>query len=89
MGKLRCWWFGCVPDESRVCGCDSDRNYDYNTPCKRCDCFDVSYADMVGDTRHNRLKEWLRYWLFRRWIPAKCPDCGKRPYKPCDKCIPF
>jgi hypothetical protein len=68
--RVRCWWYGheqhpqdsAPPDEAT---------------CMHCGEY-VPYGDMVGDTRHNRLMERLRYWLFRRWIPSKCPACGGR-----------
>lgn len=70
--RLLCWWFGCAPDYEAMrhdCEC---------VPCERCGAHDTTYADMVGDTRHNRTMDWLRYWLWRRWLPAKCPACGER-----------
>lgn len=53
----------------------------------------VPYGDMVGDTRHNRaIDQWHRFtWaILRRWLPHKCPACGKRG-KCADDCdgIPF
>lgn len=70
VSRLRCWWFGCAqhPQDSAP--------PDYAT-CMHCgEC--VSYGDMVGDTRHNRTMGWLRYWMWRRWLPEKCPACGAR-----------
>lgn len=68
--RLRCWWLGCeqhphdsAPPEYATC-----------IHCGEC----VPYGDMVGDTRHNRAKAWARYWLWRKWWPAKCSDCGGR-----------
>lgn len=43
----------------------------------------VSYGDMVGDTRHQRLKDALYYWGYRFWWPKKCDDCGRR-WRKCD-----
>lgn len=68
--RLRCWWYGheqhpqdpTPPDEATCMHCG-----DY-----------VPYGDMVGDTRHNRTMDWLRYWMWRRWLPEKCPACGAR-----------
>lgn len=68
-----CWWFGhfhhpddpAPPEHARCYYCDEP----------------VSYADMVGDTRHARLLaglRTLRYWAFRKWFPKPCPDCGRR-----------
>ena len=79
MKTIRCFWFGCAPDEPNGYGV---------VPCKRCDNHDVNYSDMVNDTRHERTKSRCKYWLFRRWIPAKCPDCNKR-YGRHDTCLPF
>lgn len=85
MKRIICWWHGHRPDYKR-----SAWNGDYYpVPCSRCGASDTSYSDQVGDTRHNRTKEWVHYWLFRRWIPAKCQDCGRRSM--CDECrdVPF
>lgn len=81
--KLRCWWFGCKPDP-----------LDYAPPeyleCMYCgEC--VPYSDLVGDTRHRRLMDWLSRWHWRRVFPKKCSVCGERyGHKPwCDWKIPF
>lgn len=84
--RLICWWTGCDPDYSA-------QFYDHDSgwsepPCRRCGAEFVSYADCIGETRHNRFKDACHYWLLRKWIPAKCPDCGSRR-GPCDNCIPF
>lgn len=66
---IRCWWLGHEkhPD-------------DYDPEHAQCiHCGDhVSYADLVGDTRHNRFKEWCNYYFFRKWWSAKCSSCGHR-----------
>jgi hypothetical protein len=36
----------------------------------------VPYGDMVGDTRHGRMMERLRYWHPLRWLPRRCAACG-------------
>lgn len=72
MKRLSCWWFGCNPDYEAM------QHYCKYVPCKRCGAHDTPYADRVGDTRHNRAMGWLRYWLWRRWLPTKCPACGSR-----------
>lgn len=81
MRNLKCWLTGCEKHP---------QDYDpEHAECVRCGGI-VSYSDMVGDTRYNRIKEWCNYWLFRKWIPAKCWSCGRR-YK-CDESdehIPF
>lgn len=86
MKRLLCWWFGCEPDYQRF-------DHDGTVPCTRCGAGDTSYADRVGDTRHNRLMDrWHRFtwWTVRRWLPHKCPACGHR-WKCDDNCdgIPF
>jgi hypothetical protein len=76
MKKIICWWFGCNPQ----------RDY-YGYPgehCQRCG-EEVSYSDLVGDTRHNRFKVWASWSLWKKWIPRKCPDCGR--YFKCDPSI--
>lgn len=74
VGRLACWWFGCAPDYDHPC----ELAPNYVVPCVRCGAHETSYADRVGDTRHNRAKAWARYWLWRKWWPAKCSDCGGR-----------
>lgn len=84
--RVTCWWFGCEPDMEAI-----EHSYHYEcVPCSRCGAPDVSYADQVGDTRHHRAKEWARWWLWRRWLPAKCHDCGNRfgNHDQCDD-VPF
>jgi len=76
--KVRCWWFGC---EIHL----QDYSPPEETICVHCGDL-VSYGDMVGDTRHNRFKEWARYWLWRKWFPAKCFACGRR-WRICDENI--
>lgn len=68
--RLRCWWFGCEPHPQDPAPPDE-------ITCMHC-FRNVPYGDMVGDTIHNRTKDGLRYWLWRRWLPAKCPACGAR-----------
>ena len=67
---LHCWWFGC---ESHP----QDPAPPEYLECARCGGI-VPYSDAVEDTRHNRFKGWANYWLLRKWIPKKCPDCGGR-----------
>ncbi len=76
--KLRCWWFGCEahPQESYY----RDDNFFSCIHCGN----EASYSDLVGDTRHNRLKEAAQYWLWNRWIPAKCSWCQRR-WRSCDE----
>lgn len=72
--RLVCWWHGCQPDYEHPC----ELAPNYVVPCKRCGAPDTSYADRVGDSRHYRTKQWAWWWLWRKWWPAKCSDCGKR-----------
>ena len=80
--KAACWWFGCEHDP------DDPAPVEYVT-CIRCG-ESIDYADLVGDTRHNRTMEWLGYWFFRKWLPAQCVCC-KRRFWHSDDCdgIPF
>lgn len=88
--NLLCWWFGCKAGEPVY---DSCEYIGWIHPCLRCGADDVSYGDMVGDTRHNRLMEWLKHWLFWRWymriLPAKCSECGRRGCDDFDHQLPF
>lgn len=69
VGRLLCWWFGCYRHENDP----APPGYAH---CVRCDGI-VPYSDEVGDTRHNRAKDWCRWYLFRKWWPEKC-EHGKR-----------
>ena len=84
LGKLVCWWFGCRPDAAYPSKCPDG----YVVPCTRCGAEDIDYGILAGDTRHNRAVECLQHWLFRRWFPVRCNDCGRR-YGPHDGCLPF
>ena len=72
VSRARCWWFGCEPHPQEYC----HRGDDWLT-CMHCG-RETPYGDLVGDTRHNRAKAWARYWLWRKWWPEKCSDCGGR-----------
>lgn len=84
LNRLYCWWFGHAPDyQARMYGDDC-------TPCERCGIEDIDYGDLVQPSRHEFLKAKIPYLFYRKWFPAKCPDCGHR-YK-CDETnehIPF
>ena len=82
--RLYCWWFGCEPDYQAHLYIDGLEL----TPCARCGAEDCTYNDMVGYTRHARFVEFWRYWLWRKWVPRPCVDCGKRGGNH-DDCIPF
>lgn len=81
-----CWWFGCIEDPAAI-----EVGY-WPPPCIRCGAPDITYSDLIGDTRHGRMMEWIRRWVLfgwvRRFVPMKCADCGKR-YGPHKDCLPF
>jgi len=79
---VSCWWFGCEPHPQ-------DPGWPDELECMHCS-RNIPYCDLVGDTRHNRMMDWIRHWLFHRWIPEKCPACGAR-FSHCNNCdgIPF
>lgn len=85
---LICWWQGCLPDYDAVLFDTARDCWTEALPCKRCGASDMTYADRVGDTRSKRVAGWLCYWLWQRWRPAACPECGQRGGKPCN-CPPF
>ena len=68
--KIRCWWFGCEAHPQ-------DPAPPEFLECIRCGEI-VDYADQVGYTRHTLVMGWASYWLFRKWWPKKCLDCGRR-----------
>lgn len=73
--RLTCWWFGCRPIY------EAEHHGDGVMPCERCGAPDTTYADRVGDTRHRRAVDALRglWWhLVLRWLPRRCPACGRR-----------
>lgn len=75
--NLRCWWFGCErhPDDWSPPDASS---------CFRCGGY-VEYGDMVGDTRHNRMKDRLLS-TYRMFWPKRCTDCGRK-WRACDDSI--
>lgn len=78
--KLWCWWFGCAPHPDDPAPLE-------HVHCAHCDEV-IGYDEYVSRSRHDRLVEALRYWLYRRWIPERCGDCGKR-WGQHDECLPF
>lgn len=52
LNRLACWWFGCIPNWKYQPYIGDPR-----ISCTRCNAPDTSYADQVGDTRHNRFKD--------------------------------
>ena len=83
---FRCWWFGCKPMDTGYSGYKAYQNPEQQQ-CERCG-GGVDYSDLVGDTRHNRFAATAKYWLFRKWFPTRCFDCGKR-YGNHKDCLPF
>jgi len=79
--NIICKFFGCKP-------VDNPPPYG-PIPCARCAIEDIGYSDLVGDTPFNRLKE-KALAPFKRLIPNKCFDCGKRfgNHDDCDE-LPF
>ena len=70
MRPIRCWWFGCERHQQ-------DPSPPDNTHCMHCGKW-IEYSDLVGDTRHNRFKEFCARFSLRRLFPKRCPDCGRR-----------
>lgn len=68
--SLRCWWFGHEPhpEDPAPPECVTCMHCGELVPC----------GDMVGDTRHAHMVDWLRYWFWRRWVPEACRACGGR-----------
>lgn len=67
---IHCWWFGCEQHPQ-------DPTPPDQASCMHCGEY-VDYADMVGDTRHNRFKDFIQRFSWRRIWPVKCCDCGHR-----------
>jgi hypothetical protein len=84
MKRLICWWFGFQPSKHAYFDYEVDN---WIAPCTRCHADDVSYADMVGETRHRRFADFCRRWILCGWVPRRCRVCKKWPSK-CD-CPPF
>jgi len=78
--KLKCWWFGCEPDIENITTYLVDYGIRVETkiPCKRCKASDIPTSELSDDSRHERAKKFLNYFLFRKWIPQKCEYCGHR-----------
>lgn len=81
-----CWWFGCQPVYCE----DNDSGTDV---CARCGVEGIENMQLDADGcygRYQRFTGFMRYWLFRKWLPYKCSTCGKHP---CDfeseDCLPF
>lgn len=79
--RIYCWWFG---HKTRN-GADGYNGYSFIWMCSRCE-KELYYHDMVCDSLHENVGNSVRYWLFRKWFPVKCSDCGHR-YK-CDDSKP-
>lgn len=78
--KIRCWWLGC---ESHPM---DPAPIEY-LECQHCGQV-MDYESLAGITRAAAVADWVGYWFFRRWIPTKCQDCGKR-YGHHNDCLPF
>jgi len=78
--NIKCLWFGCEPHPQDPAPPEA-------LYCDRCGDL-MSYEDIVGVTRSSEFKKAVKYWFFRRWIPEKCHDCGRR-YGDHSGCIPF
>ena len=75
--SLYCWWFGCAPHPQ-------DPSPPDVVTCFKCGEY-VTYADLVGDTRHYRLMGRL-HRIRRFFYSRKCIDCGRR-YRACDETL--
>lgn len=73
-----CAVFGCNPTEDPA----------GEIRCSRCANKHFEYEELVGDTPWGRFKDRLVHWGWRRWVPTRCPDCGKR-YGKHEHCLPF
>lgn len=49
-----------------------------NVPCQNCGIHDIDYIDLVSPSKINRIKQFIIFWMFRKWIPKRCSDCGLR-----------
>ena len=76
---LLCWWFGHDPEYTGGS----------NTYCNRCGLWDIEYNELVTGSRSYKVKQFFIYWLYRRWWPEKCKQCGKRYGCGDDDCVPF
>lgn len=55
--------------------------------CDRCGEL-MTYEALAGVTRLEQIKSAASYYLFRKWWPEKCAECGKR-YGEHEDCLPF
>lgn len=78
MKKIICFIFGHEPEYTGG----------NNVHCSRCDLWDIPYHELIEGRRFMKAVLFLKYWLYRKWFPAKCFDCGKR-YADHSQCIPF
>ena len=88
--SLYCWLFGHVPDYSgQIFDADADEcDRGWRTPCSRCGKWDIDYHELVTGSRSHKAKMFFVYWLYRRWWPELCRDCGKRRGDH-SGCLPF
>jgi len=73
--SMHCWWFGCEMNPQ-------DPSPVEEATCMHCGEL-ISYADMVGDTRHGRMMDRLHRALRLLW-PKRCTDCGRK-WRACDE----
>lgn len=75
--KLRCWWFGCEKHPQDCAPPD-------RVTCMYCnEC--ISYADLVGDTRHYHAINYM-HRIYRFIWPKRCNECGHK-WTACDNNI--
>jgi hypothetical protein len=67
---MRCWLFG--HKEEWIF-----HNRSAQPVCIRC-LKVMEYDDFVMNSRWERLVDFFKYWLFRKWFPEKCYCCGHR-----------
>lgn len=69
LARLNCYLNGHDPDYSTTSS---------NIPCLRCGIHDIDYSDLVLPSRIKLFQSFLKKWLFRKWMPEPCGDCGLR-----------
>ena len=78
--RFRCWWFGCSEHPLDPAPVEE-------ITCQWCGEL-LSYEDMIGVTGVSYIVRSIVAGWYRRVVPSRCIDCGKR-YKCHDKCAPF
>jgi len=85
---LHCWFFGHVPDDKNTVFDTDEYTYGWHMMCKRCGILDIEQHELMTGSRSYKVKQFVIFWLYRRWCPEPCKDCGSRFGKH-DNCIPF